>query len=232
MDSKKLIIIIVISTLSFTVALLSMMIIKQEYPTWLGLPPNPKDTMELADTVMIEKTFEITERRLDKMQRDIATVDSLQHLRDSLGKLVAELMAKDSNSQNTITKYKDSLLPNAISDLKNSQTYSDAVSSSMSKMKGELSQANNKAELALEQINSQSAIINQQNDSLKKENFKVFAKIYNNSKPAEVAKILERMDERDAAMILKLMSKKKAGKVIEAMEPERAAMINLLSGSK
>jgi len=232
MDSKKLIIIIVISTLSFTVALLSMMIIKQEYPTWLGLPPNPKDTMELADTVMIEKTFEITERRLDKMQRDIATVDSLQHLRDSLGKLVSDLMAKDSNSQNTITKYKDSLLPNAISDLKNSQTYSEAVSSSMSKMKVELRQANNKAELALEQINSQSAIINQQNDSLKKENFKVFAKIYNNSKPAEVAKILERMDERNAAMILKLMSKKKAGKVIEAMDPERAAMINLLSGSK
>jgi flagellar motility protein MotE (MotC chaperone) len=232
MDSRKLIIIIIISTLSFTVALLSMMIIKQEYPTWLGLPPNPQDTMTAADTVMIEKTFEITERRLDKMQRDIATVDSVKHLKDSLGKLVLELMAKDSNSQNTITKYKDSLLPKAISDLKNSQTYSEAVSSSMTRMKGELSQANNKAELALEQINSQSAIINQKSDSLKKENFKAFAKIYNNSKPAEVAKILERMDERDAAVILKLMSKKKAGKVIEAMEPERAAMINLLSGSK
>lgn len=65
-------------------------------------------------------------------------------------------------------------------------------------------------------------------DSNQLQHYKAFAKIYNNSNPGDVAKILEKIDERDAAMILKFMSQKKAGKVIEALNTNAAASILLL----
>jgi flagellar motility protein MotE (MotC chaperone) len=81
-------------------------------------------------------------------------------------------------------------------------------------------------------ISDQEKFISQKEDSSQKIAFQNFAKIYNNSKPADVAKILEQIDERDAAMILNMMSKKKAGKIIESMKPEQAAAILLLGNSK
>lgn len=62
-------------------------------------------------------------------------------------------------------------------------------------------------------------------DTLTRENYMKFAKIYDNANPPEVAKILENVDERDASIILKMMKKKNAGKVLESMNPNKAASI-------
>ncbi|MEJ5287164.1 MAG: hypothetical protein CH6_1265 [Candidatus Kapaibacterium sp.] len=62
-------------------------------------------------------------------------------------------------------------------------------------------------------------------DSAKQIVYQTFAKIYENSKPEEVAKILELLNDEDALAILKSMNKKKAGKVIDLLKPERSAKI-------
>ncbi|MCX7907892.1 MAG: hypothetical protein N2560_00010 [Ignavibacteria bacterium] len=62
-------------------------------------------------------------------------------------------------------------------------------------------------------------------DSAKQVVYNTFAKIYENSDPKEVAKIIELLDDRDALAILKSMNKKKAGKIIDMLKPERSAQI-------
>lgn len=62
-------------------------------------------------------------------------------------------------------------------------------------------------------------------DSAKQVVYNTFAKIYENSDPKEVAKIIELLDDRDALAILKAMNKKKAGKIIDMLKPERSAQI-------
>ena len=103
---------------------------------------------------------------------------------------------------------------------------------SLTKVLKENKNSNERIKLLDQRILDQEKFITKKIDSAELNNFKLFAKIYNGTKPADVAKILEQIDERDAAIILKLMQRKKAGKVIDAMLPEHAAAILLLGSSE
>lgn len=66
---------------------------------------------------------------------------------------------------------------------------------------------------------------NARRDSIAAANVAMFAKIYDQGSPAEVARILSNLDVRDAAAIIRRMKAKNAAKVLEAMDPVRAAGI-------
>lgn len=65
-------------------------------------------------------------------------------------------------------------------------------------------------------------------DSIMNDTYDSFARLYNTVAPAEVAKILEKLDDRDAALILRRMKQKNAAKVVEAMDPDKAASVLVL----
>lgn len=226
MNKKQLIIILAIATVSITVVLLSVILIYKFDPTILGYPPLPVEIV-YADTVAAEKTIEITESKLKKFEKSLIEKNKFKKDRDSLISLKHKLIDSMTSIQEVYNTFRDS-----ISSVK--KTLSDSVKiannlrDSLQKLESNYKKALDKIDLANKQIENQEKFIIKKTDSNELKNFQIFAKMYDNSSPQDIAKILEQIDERDAALILKLMKKKKAGKVIDEMLPERAAAILLL----
>jgi flagellar motility protein MotE (MotC chaperone) len=232
MNNKSIVILIVVVTIAMTLSFLGLFYVKEYNPTWLGLPPNPQDTMriEIPDTVTIAETYEITKEKLHELEKEIAKKESYVKKADSLSKMIKDLKKLESISKVEIKKYQDSLIPKKDEKLISSQTFSQLLKDSINKLITEKEKLESKKNIASEKLKKQEQLLVEKMDSTQQMNFDVFAKIYNNSTPDDVAKILEKMDEKDAAAILKRMQKRKAGKVIDAMDPQKAAMILLLAG--
>lgn len=232
MNNKNILIVIIIATLAMTISFVSLFYVKLYHPTLLGFPPNPKDTMQIAklDSIKIADTYEITKSKMAELQREIAKKESLKKQKDSLYKLIAKLKKLDKENQQEIKKIQDSIIPLKDNQLNNSQTFSQLLKDSIEKLIAEQTKLSEKAKVFEEKFEKQKEKFEEKVDSTTKINYEAFAKIYNNSKPQDVAKILEKLDEKDAAAILKRMQKRKAGKVIDAMDPQKAALVMLLAG--
>lgn len=189
--------------------------------------PVKKETPVILHDVYYEPTVEISQEMLEKLELGllknddyIVKIDSLKniekYLRDSLKSGYSKEMA-----------YRDSL-KRSMSNFSNILKEKNFLSDSLSRTAGLVKSANEKYENAKKRIENYESLMESRIDTASRSNFETFAKIYENSKPAEVARILEQLDERDAAKILKKMSRKKAGKVLESMKPENAAAILLL----
>jgi flagellar motility protein MotE (MotC chaperone) len=238
--SARLLLTIIFSILfALVLSVVAIFVVYNYAPTYLGLPPNPEDTMQVVeepepveeDTVYIEPPIEITRQEFDQMQLELLKKALARKRSDSLAKLRLELIDSLENIQKRIDNQSDSV--SVVRDtLKKSEQYSQQLTDSLKKLFADYQKSLKKIELIEQKIEDQDAFIEKRYDSLEMENFRTFAKIYNNSNPQDVARILEQIDERDAALILKLMSKKKAGKVLDAMMPEYAAAILLLGASE
>lgn len=230
MDTKQLMTALLIIAGAFVTAILIVLGIFTYYPETLGLSPKKSKLDSLAltvDTIITPPTVSITKERMDELMDYRMQKFRLRSDRDSLLSASDKLIDSLNKLQELTKAYIDSV--------KSSREVRDSVLAqkralldSLNIVNKELKSKVNEIEKTRQRISSQEEFITQKQDSTELENFKTYAKMYNNTNPAEVAKILEQIDERDASQILKLMQTKKAGKVLEAMRPERAAAIMLL----
>lgn len=246
MNSKSVTYLVIAVSSSFTVVVTAILAIYQLAPEFLGYPPKPVDSSELAaeaykakldsieneklkyDTIFIEPKIALTGGQYDSIQQEFLRKDILQLQKDSLLKARAKLADSIARLNKKANVIKDSM--RAVIDTFHTKSRSfnglmDSLKRYMdmyNKTSSELKAANNKLKGKDDKPVP---------DSVKEKELKEYAKICNNSKPESVAKILENMKGQDASKILKLMDKKKAGKVLEAIKPEQAADI-LAPGKK
>lgn len=230
MDTKQLLTVLIIVAAAFILAVGIVLSIFTFYPEAIGLEddkPNLDSLAKVADTIKIDPTVEITQNKLNEFLTYRREKHQLKLERDSLqntsGSLIDSIKKIDKksfailDSLNKVKTIKDSVL-----------VQKNKLLDSLNKIYKDLQTKIKEVELAQQRIENQDVFLEKKQDSIETDNFKTFAKMYNNSNPQEVAKILEQIDERDASKILKFMQTKKAGKVLESMQPERAAAIMLL----
>jgi len=227
MNQKQIILLVVFSSFSLPLLLLLMLGIYKYEPTLLGLPLNPLDTTKEE----ILTTVKISDRKLKEFERGLNEKAHLKQQRDSLEQIIRHF--NDSINQihkyytttnDTINKFQRAFNDSKLANMK--------VQDSLGKLEVQYKKALVQIEHTKEQLATQEKNLIKKQDSLEYDNFRTFAKMYENASPGEVAKILEQIEEQDAAQILKLMEKKKAGKIIDILKPEKAAAILLLGGSK
>ncbi|MCX6146893.1 MAG: hypothetical protein NTW25_06530 [Candidatus Kapabacteria bacterium] len=233
MNGKQLLTIILLASLSITLIFSMLAGIYKYKPDWLGYPPLPGDTVKVVkkDTVYLEPTVQITEKRLAELNRDVAQKQIFQTEKDSLYAKNKRIVDSLNIYKNKIAFYLDSI-SRVQKVLGNTKGFGNNLQDSIKKLVSKFKDAQDKLKIAEQRASDQEKFISTKQDTLEKKSFQDFAKIYNNANPKDVAKILEQLDERDAAHILKLMSKKKAGKIIESMKPQKAAAILLLGDSE
>lgn len=229
MTAKRLILLICSISVIFLLSPVLIVFVYRLYPEWLGLPPNNKNKIQSEKTKNDLIKIQISQNEFEKYQQTnlsnaILKVESEKLkqnndiLKDSLNKII-----------NKVNQSNDKRKSNA-NDPDNKDNLTKVLKDSLIKLSANLSEykkSKEKLSIQLEEIQKQSKA---DNDSIKIKSLIEFAKIYNNSNPGEVAKILEKIDKKDAILILKSMQKKKAGKVIEAMKSEvNADMIKALS---
>ncbi|MCX8010036.1 MAG: hypothetical protein N3A61_02690, partial [Ignavibacteria bacterium] len=187
----------------------------------------PKKIIKPLKSVYIEPTVQISKKQLAFFENEVIKKNELSIKIESLVRIERYLRDSLKNIAETIRFHQDSV-KRANSIAEKSEKDAKDLQDSLIKKEIEIKKLTEKYSLAQKRIENYQKMLEERIDSSAKINFEVFAKIYENSKPQEVAAILERLDERDAARILKMMNKKKAGKIIEAMKPENAAAILLL----
>lgn len=242
MNRRTLLILLLMLFTVFTIIVIGLMAVYKYEPTYLGLPPHPVDSTELAEEIVPEIIIPMDTVKLEpKIALSLNEYEKLQ---------AAYLKAAVMMSENQIAENrKQHLIDSLLKVYKNLRRYNDSVKVLADTIRGaktdyatlydSLQKLNkihmdsiSKLRLANKTIDKQAQYIERTYDSLELKNFETFAKIYNTSNPADVARILEQIDEKDASMILKMMSRKKAGKVLEVMIPEQAAAIMLLGAEK
>ncbi len=243
MNYKTALIYFLILVAFISAILIGFMVIYSINPSLLGLSPtrNQHDLEKIQKEKKSLSTFEkyiISKNQFENLMNDLTSKDQnidqkaneIIKYKNEIDSLQKMLLAKDSVNPNKQT-LKDSLVQYRQT---LERTYKDlsALKDSLNQDKQKLNDMQNQLKLKDDRIAQQEKFFNQKVDSLEMANFKQFATIYKNSQPAEIARILAQIDERDAAKILKLMPKKQAGKVIDAMSPQKAAMILLLGAGQ
>lgn len=241
MTWKQLLIGIIVVSGVLSLLMLGMIGIIKYRPDLLGI----RDTADTTKNVQIQKprnirpirpvyiepTVQISQKELAFFENELIKKNEIFIKNDSLLRIEKYLRDSIKNIYETIKFYQDST-KRANSIAENSLSKVKSLEDSITALQNQLKKLNEKYELAQKRIDTYQKLMEQKVDSSAKINFETFAKIYENSRPQEVAAILERLDERDAARILKMMNKKKAGKIIEAMKPENAAAILLLGAGQ
>lgn len=234
MNSKQIIIIVVVIAGAFLAILVSMIAVITYYPSVAGLENEESQDTTKAKTVKAkpgEKWISIRESKLQELESYFDKSRNLQQINDSLIKQSAAIndsARKVFGMRTAFTDSVDSWKKN-FNDL---GQVNNKLRDSIAKITQDLKQSEDKLKSAQSKIDDQDKYINRKLDTLETKNFETYAKIYNNATPADVAKILSQIDERDASKILKMMSAKKASKVLESMKPEQAAAILLLGGNQ
>jgi len=242
MNQRQIILIVMIVSIPITVIVIALAIVSRYYPTLIGLPPNPEDTLTVdtfkeensaqnIDSSLIDPKIEIPRSILDdwqfklmlyevtKAERDTFEMQN-RILNDTILSLTAQLLAaKDSFNLKSGEFSRLSTISLAKDDTVEQK--SRLISALQLQIKSLTEKLNAKqAESELEQQKKLA------NDALYKE----FAQIYGNSEPARVARILEKLPPEDSYRILSQIDKKKAGKIIDVMKAEYSA--ELLKGYK
>ncbi len=237
MNIKKAAMIIIGVSVSLTISVLAVIGVYTWDPTIMGLPPHPVDTTKVVNLpappkpVESVKTVEITENQFKQMEDELIAKNRVVHSKDSLAKSNKKLQDSIKKLLEISKHYNDSI-QSVHKYLDSTKLAKSSLNDSLTKLAKKIKKDSIKILLKQNKIDNLQDYLVAKADSSETENFKVFAKMYDATNPADVAKILEQIDERDAAIILKLMQKKKAGKVLESMTPESAAAILLLGSDK
>jgi len=228
MSPKQLIILVSALSFAFIIMLAALFGVYKYYPTYLGLPPNPEDTLAVEETPIFNEPHIVMSRsEVDVLQTKLLKMDLLKIQNDSLREIRNRLWDSLKVMDKNINQWKDSVISinDTINDKnKNNKILLDSIETLRNYNKKSL----HENKLVRQHSKDLEEMLANRYDSMEVENFETFAKIYNSANPNDVAKILEQIDERDAAKILKLMQKKKAGKVLEVMLPEQAAAILII----
>lgn len=220
MDTKQILAAVSILIGTFILIIGTVVGIYYFYPELLGFTPK-LSTVQRPNVAMTKSDSLAAQKKKDSTELSIPY--------DSLKKMAFSLKDSLYNKREIIQNYNDSIsgLVKRILDLNSNESkLNDSVNTYKKQLATVVSNMKEFQELVAKK-DSLNIVVK---DSLSEKNLVQFAKIYNNSAPTEVAKILEKIDGKDAAKILKIMQPKKAGKVLEAMKPEFAAEI-LLKGA-
>jgi flagellar motility protein MotE (MotC chaperone) len=228
MTPKQLIILVAALSFGFIIMLGGLFGVYKYYPTYLGLPPNPEDTVAVEEEpLFIEPQIVISRAEFDKLQTKLLQVDLLKIDNDSLRKIRNRLWDSLKAMDKNISQWKDSVI--AVNDtVSEKDKFSKFLLDSIETLRNLHKKSLHENKLVQQHVKDLEEMLANRYDSMEVKNFETFAKIYNSANPDDVARILEQIDDRDAAKILKLMQKKKAGKVLEAMLPEQAAAILII----
>lgn len=228
MNQKQLIILLVSIVMSMSLVLLLAAGMYKYKPELLGLPS--RDTVpEVAvwDTLQLRRETVIDPMELNRLRKSLQEYKAKFRSEKMKAELAyklddtltdKEMLIRELNDTVDVRETKIEKLLGDIEQLKDSIADLDRL----------VDMHKSESDLYSEMIDEQSAKFSDVEDSLYVENFKSFAKLYNNAEPADVAQILSRIDDADAARILKFMQKKKAGAVIENLPANKAAAILLL----
>lgn len=248
MSYKKLIIIIITVMFALLLGIASLIVMYKYKPELIGLPPNPQDSIKLAETQKMKALSDslklasnppvsVSLSEFNRMQSQLIKNAILRYqnedimrqknyLYDSLNKVAVTMKpAKDS-----LAMLRDSFQIH--------QNYIKYLNDSLSKLSTlyntaiQTKEKDNKAKEKAKADDKAKAAAKAVADSIHTKNLLEYAKIYNGSNPKEVAKIIDQLNEKDAAFIIKNMNKKKAAKVMESLMPETAAAIMLLGVEK
>ncbi len=228
MNSRQFIILMIFGSVSLTMIFIAVLGIYYYEPALLGYPPRNTDSLAGKEALEVNPTLEITESRLKKFEKELIEKERLSRQLDSLKKARKQLADSIKSISSITISYKDSV-SGIVEKLKESKQNVSKKNDSLANLEQLYEKTLKNLKSTEQLVKDQEEFIIQKEDSVQKANFQLFAKMYENTDPKEVADILQQIDERDAAQILKFMQKKKAGKVIEAMSPDRAAAILLLA---
>ncbi|MFP4368860.1 MAG: magnesium transporter MgtE N-terminal domain-containing protein [Candidatus Kapaibacterium sp.] len=236
MNLKQILIFALIAVFSLTFIFLAAILgIYTVEPSLLGYKDDtPKDTVRPVVTpeplpeppAMVK----ISESKLKEFRDNTGRMRELSSEKQELLKNIAALQDSLKNEKDISKSRLDSvgrIKSTVDTNIKQIAYLKDSINT----INARLQKAENKLKLAQGLVEDQEKLMAAKMDSLETMNFTTFAKMYDNAEPAEVARILEQIDERDAARILKMMQRKKAGKVLEAMRAESAAAILLLGAN-
>lgn len=228
MDPKKLIIAAVVTAFIITLIILALIGLFKFYPEFYGLESPGKDTMEVEKQIVyFEPAIQLSRNEFDNFQKKSLKVDLLEERKKTLEKKL-KILNDSITSVNKFYEEERINVKQLTDSINKRNNHSAELLDSISRLNNTITKSNKQLEMYQSKISDMERIMETRLDSLERKNFEVFAKIYDNSSPVEVARILERIDERDAARILKNMQKRKAGKVLDAMNPEHSAAILLL----
>ncbi len=228
MNPKQLIILVAVLSFAFVLMLIALFGVYKYYPTYLGLPPSTQDSLtQEEDAFFIEPHIVLNKDEFDELQTKLLRMELLKAHNDSLKKLRNRLWDSLKAMDKNISHCKDSIIAKADT-IKEKNKETQFLLDSMETLRNQYKKSLHETKVVRQHVKDLEEMLASRYDSMEVKNMEVFAKIYNNASPADVAKILEQIDERDAAKILKLMQKKKAGKVLEEMLPEQAAAILII----
>ena len=111
MNSKQLIILAAASSFTFILILAVLLGGVKYYPTYLGMPPNPVDTIP-QDTIVpyIEPQMVLSRSRIDSIQKELINIELMKTQNDSLRNLRDRLWISLKDVGKNISQYKDSML--------------------------------------------------------------------------------------------------------------------------
>jgi flagellar motility protein MotE (MotC chaperone) len=223
MNPRQIIYLTAILSLTVSFIIVGLIVIYKIDRTILGFPKEvPHNIHSGPDLTKVK--VQISKARLNELETGLIEKAKLKEKSDALYAAKRRLLDSIGKIGTSIKFFQDSS-SSYLKALSESRQKSSKLYDSLVRMQSQFEKMKKELKVTEEKLKRRDKTGKPVKDSTELENLKVFAKIYNNSSPADVAKILEKIDESDAALILKYMQAKKAGKVIEAMKPEHAASI-------
>lgn len=195
------------------------------------LQEEPTDLLQdMENEIRTVSTVNVTLDKIERYEYELQYKNKLVSEKDSLVNISQSLM----DSISTIFSETSLLLDSVNKMQKNYGKYEKRVKKlkdSINTINTALKTKDAKIKELDKEVDFQKSLVQNEMDTIDAVHYRELAKIYNNSKPAEVALILEQLNEKKAAIILRLMRKKNAGQVIDAMNPEVAAAIQILGAT-
>lgn len=237
---------VVVMLLAVGMAILLSFGILEFYPQLIGLDKSGNILKrEKADTTDVTRdldviyedeippvtTVEVTLDKITRYEEDLQNKDRLLSENDSLVQISRNLTDSIAVLFKETRKTLDSI--NIVHKaLAKARKERKLLADSVDKLNSAALTKDDKIERLTKSLEETEKLLSNKMDSVDAEHYKNLAKIYNNSEPEEVARILESVDEKKAAMILRLMRKKNSGQVFDAMNPQAAAAILLLGSTE
>jgi flagellar motility protein MotE (MotC chaperone) len=246
MELRHILAAIIVLLFSVGMALLISFGILTYYPQFVGIDKDghiieknqqmaSEDSIKQKQIIYEEElptmtTVEVTLDKIERYEYELQTKQKLLNDNDSLIKVSQCLMDSISSIFKETKGTLDSIniIHKALGKARNANS---RLKDSLSKISSTIASKDDKIEKLSKELEAKDKLLAYQMDSLDAQHYRNLAKIYNSSKPEEVAKILEQIDPQKAAIVLRLMRAKNSGQVFDAMNPATAAEILLLGSS-
>jgi hypothetical protein len=111
MSPKQLIILVAALSFAFLLIMAALFGVYKYYPTYLGLPPNPEDSISVKEEpIYIEPRIVLSRSEVDELQTKLLKMDLMKAHNDSLRKIRDRLWDSLKAMDKNIRQCKDSIL--------------------------------------------------------------------------------------------------------------------------